>query len=258
MSKESMYRIYLITKYDILAEIRESRWGIFWKFFHPLIQVLTYWFLFGIVLQKKEVSGVPYVLWMLVGMSVWFFVSPGITDGCNAISRKSELVAKTKFPFWILCVSVALRKWVDHVIVLAVTMVCLIAYGYMPTFHWLGIVYYMFCGLLFVTAVSLCTSVLNVMARDTRKCILAFMRMYLYFTPILWDFSLVDDSRIEIFVRANPVYYLVEGYRDCFFFGTGWFFDSFAGVSFFASIFVFFLLGKFIGVLFRNRMWEIG
>ena len=37
----NLFRIYSISKYELLSDIRESRLGIFWNFANPLIQILT-------------------------------------------------------------------------------------------------------------------------------------------------------------------------------------------------------------------------
>ena len=42
----NLYRIYSISKYELLADMRDSKLGLFWNFAHPTIQVLTYWFMF--------------------------------------------------------------------------------------------------------------------------------------------------------------------------------------------------------------------
>ena len=40
---QNLYRIYCIAKYELLADMRDSKFGIFWNFASPAIQVLTYW-----------------------------------------------------------------------------------------------------------------------------------------------------------------------------------------------------------------------
>ena len=88
----NLFRIYSIAKYELLADMRDSKLGLFWNFAHPLIQVLTYWFAFGIVFNRKAVTSygvtIPYIFWMMGGMVVWFFISPCITNGCNAVFLK--------------------------------------------------------------------------------------------------------------------------------------------------------------------------
>ena len=73
---QNFHRIMSISKYELLADMRESKLGVFWNFANPAIHVLTYWFVFGYVFNRKDVGGIPYLVWMLGGMVVWFFVSP--------------------------------------------------------------------------------------------------------------------------------------------------------------------------------------
>ena len=80
----NLFRIYSISKYELLSDIRDSRLGIFWNFANPLIQILTYYFVFGLVMNRKDVDGIPFIQWMLAGMVVWFFINPCITQGANA------------------------------------------------------------------------------------------------------------------------------------------------------------------------------
>lgn len=70
----NLFRIYSISKYELLSDIRDSRLGIFWNFANPLIQILTYYFVFGLVMNRKDVDGIPFIQWMLAGMVVWFLL----------------------------------------------------------------------------------------------------------------------------------------------------------------------------------------
>lgn len=56
----NLYRIYSISKYELLADMRDSKFGIVWNFLSPAIQVLTYWLIFGIAWNRKpvEVNGI--------------------------------------------------------------------------------------------------------------------------------------------------------------------------------------------------------
>ena len=107
---ENIYRTFSIARYELLADMRDSKLGLFWNFASPTIQVLTYWFVFGYVFQRKAVDGIPYMAWMLGGMVVWFFISPCITDGCNAIFSKSDVISRMKFPVSILPLTVVFKK----------------------------------------------------------------------------------------------------------------------------------------------------
>lgn len=254
---QNIHRIRSIAKYEILADMRDSKLGVFWNFANPVIQVLTYWFVFGYVFNRKDVGEIPYLVWMLGGMVVWFFVSPCITDGCNAVFRKVDVITKMKFPVSILPMTVVLEKLFDHVCLMIILVVVFAAQGFYPSWHWLGLVYYLLCTIIFSVSLSLTTSVLNMLARDTRKLILACMRMLLYLTPILWNIEKVGHGIVSKIISCNPIYYLVQGYRDCFFYHRGFLAYSWSMAWFWGFTAVLFFFGSYMMYKFKTRFIDL-
>ncbi len=255
---QNIYRIYSIAKYELLADMRDSKLGLFWNFANPVIQVLTYWFVFGYVFNKQDVEGIPYIVWMLGGMVVWFYISPCITDGCNAIHKKVDVITKMKFPVSILPMTVVLNKLFDHFCLMIVLVVVFLTQGFYPSLHWLGLIYYLMCAVIFSFALSLTTSVLNMLARDTRKLILACMRLLLYLTPVLWELERIPSTIIRKIVQCNPIYYIVNGYRNCFFYhenlgtdvwGFSWFWIITIGLFLFGSYMMYKFKTRFIDMI---------
>lgn len=254
---QNIYRIYSISKYELLADMKDSKLGLFWNFANPLIQVLTYWFVFGYVMKRKAVGDIPYIIWMLGGMVVWFFMSPCITDGCNAVFRKSSVITKMKFPVSILPMTVILQKLFDHACLMVVLVVVFACFGYYPNVYWIGLLYYLVCAIIFAVSLSLTTSVLNMLARDTRKLILACMRMLLYLTPILWSIDSMGHGRLRKLILCNPIYYIVQGYRDCFFYHKGIMAYSWSMAWFWGITFVLFLFGSYMMHKFKTRFIDM-
>lgn len=254
---ENIFRILSIARYEILADMRDSKLGLFWNFASPTIQVLTYWFVFGYVFNRKSVDHITYICWMLGGMVVWFFISPCITDGCNSIYRKVDVITKMKFPVSILPMTVVLEKLFDHCCLLVIVVIVFFANGYYPSVHWFGLLYYMLCAIIFSVSLSLTTSVLNMMARDTRRFILASMRMLLYITPILWSISRVGHGRFSKVIMCNPVYYVVQGYRDCFFYHRGFLYYSWSMAWFWGITLFLFFFGSYMMYKFKTRFIDM-
>ncbi len=254
---QNLFRIYSIAKYELLADMRDSKLGVFWNFANPVIQVLTYWFVFGYVLNRKDVGGIPYILWMLGGIVVWFYISPCITDGCNAIFKKVDVITKMKFPVSILPATVTLNKLFDHLCMMVILTVVFVIFGYYPSWHWLGLIYYLLCSFIFCTALSFTTSVLNMLARDTRKLILACMRLLLYLTPILWNLDNIANPVIRKIVEFNPIYYIVSGYRDCFFYHNGIGSNLLATGVFWGITAALFIFGSTMMYKFRTRFIDM-
>ena len=254
---QNMYRIYSIAVYELLADMRDSKLGVFWNFANPIIQVMTYWFVFGYVFNRKDVDGIPYLIWMLGGMVVWFFISPCITDGCNAVFKKISVITKMKFPVSILPMTIVLEKLFDHLCLFAIVVVIFATQGYFPDIYWLGLLYYLLCTIVFAVSLSLTTSVLNMLARDTRKLILACMRLLLYLTPILWDIERIGHGRVARIIMCNPIYYIVQGYRDCFFYHRGFMEYSWSMACFWAITLVLFFVGSYMMYKFKTRFIDM-
>ncbi len=259
-NKDNLYRIYSISKYELLADMRDSKLGLFWNFANPAIQVLTYWFMFGIVWNKSSVDDIKYLPWMLGGMVVWFFISPCITNGCNAVFSKVNVITKMKFPVSILPLTVVLKELFNHACLMLILVVIFALYGIFPSYHWFGLIYYLLCAIIFATSLSLTTSVLNMLARDTRKLVLACMRLLLYLTPVLWDINsgtLAKHTFIVRIIKINPIYYIVQGYRDCFFYHYGFLHYWKSALAFWVITFALFALGSYIMCRFKDKFADL-
>lgn len=254
----NVYRIYSIAKYELLSEMRESNLGLFWNFAHPLIQVLTYWFVFGLVFNRGGVKGIPFIQWLLAGMVVWFYVNPCITKGCNAIYNKTKIITKMKFPVSILPATVVFRELFNHCCLLLMIVLFFIVQGITPNIYWLQIPYYMLCAVWFGISFSMMTSVLNMLARDVRKMIMACMRMLLYLTPILWPIDrLKAFPTVTLIVKANPIYYIVCGYRDAFFYHRGLMAYQNQMIAFWVITIVFFVIGSCMMYKFKRKIIDL-
>ncbi len=259
----NLFRIYSISKYELLGDMRDSKLGLFWNFAHPLIQVLTYWFAFGIVFEKKAVTSygvtVPYIFWMMGGMVVWFFISPCITNGCNAVFSKVNVITKMKFPVSILPATVVLKELFNHFCLMVILLIIFLFGGIYPTWHWIGLIYYALCAIIFSISLSMTTSVLNMLARDTRKLVLACMRLLLYLTPILWDIKQLTHMPkiVGLVMKANPIYYVVQGYRDCFFYHKGILFYSHSMIAFWVITLILFVFGSYMMYKFKHKFIDL-
>ena len=252
----NLYRTYSIAKYEVLGDMKESRLGLFWNFANPLIQVATYWFVFGYVMNRNEVNGIDYISWMLAGMCMWFFLRPCISGGCNAIYKKVKIISKMKFPVSILPATVVFKEVFNHACFMVIVFILLILKGHYPSLHWFGILYYLACGILFCISLSLVTSVLNMVARDVKKFVDAIMRLLMYLTPILWSLDALP-AQLQRIIMLNPMYYLVAGYRDCFFYHEGFLAYKEQMLIFWIWTLVLFWLGSTLMYHFRRKFIDL-
>ena len=97
--------------------------------------------------------------------------------------------------------------------------------------------------------------------RDVKKFISSIMRMLMYISPILWDCHFKPDvpfaSILNKLVKANPIYYIIQGYRDAVFYGRNVFDHPAITLYFWCLVFAIFALGCFLMYTFKKKFIDM-
>lgn len=254
---DNVYRIFCIAKYEILSENRDSKLGMIWTILDPLIQILSYWFAFGLGIRGGQpVEGVPYLNWMLGGLIVWFFLSAAIRKGTNSIHSKSSVITKMKFPVSILPTTVILKELFYHLITIALVYIVIIINGTKANINNLFIIYYLFCAVVFSISLTMVTSVLNMFTRDVKKLVNASMRLLMFVTPILWNMNKLPEN-MQLIMKCNPIYYIVEGYRDSLFYYGGLSNKVGETLVFWIIVSILFIVGSSLMYKFKHKFIDL-
>lgn len=213
----NIHRIFSITRYERIAENRESELGGLWNILSPMIQIATYWLVFGLGIRGgAPVSDIPYIQWMLAGLVPWFFLSACIRKGTNAILSKITILEKMNFPTSILITTTVASELITHLITFVIIYSLFLLQGYTPRLENLMILYYLFCATAFSISFGLVFSVLTMLKRDVKNLVSSCMRMLFYVTPILWTTEKLP-LLLQNLIKLNPLFYIVEGYRSSLF-----------------------------------------
>ncbi len=215
--------IWKLAKNDFKTKYAGSYFGIFWAFVPPVITVLLYWFVFGVVMPNRATNirgdmDLPYILWLIVGIVPWFYFSEAISGGTNALLEYNYLVKKVVFKISILPIIKIVSALFVHVFFVCFTLILLAFYGYFPDLYTLQLIYYSFCLFMFVLGLSYITCSLIVFFRDLGQIIAIALQVGIWATPILWNLHLLDNKPvIRFIIKLNPMTYIVEGYRGAIF-----------------------------------------
>ena len=207
-------RMLRISWYDYNLVNKDSYLGMLWSFINPLIQIGTFWLVFGIGIRgNAPVEGHSFLPWMLCGLIPWFFFNACIVNGASSIYSKSGTVLKLKYPVSTIPVGSVFVGFYNHIVLLLIFAGILFLYGYFPNLYWLNLLYYMTYEIVFLVCFSLVTSVLTMIARDFQKLLNSVIRLWFYLTPIFWSMGNMPEWMQSI-LKLNPALYIVNGYRD--------------------------------------------
>lgn len=218
-----------LAKSDFRKQFAGSYFGLAWMFIQPLVTVLIYILIFGLGFRSPSpIDGVPYALWLIPGIVPWFFFSDAMNNGTRCLQEYSYLVKKVVFQVEILPVVKLVSNMIVHGIFVIIMFIAFICYGVFPTLYWIQLIYYSLATFLFSLGLVYFTSAVNVFFKDMSQLVGILLQFGMWMVPIMWNESMFSGKSIYPLivnvVKFNPVFYLVNGYRDSMVMGN-WFFE---------------------------------
>lgn len=213
-----------LSKKDFIRRFSGTYFGIAWGFVQPLLTIIVYWAVFQFGFRSGDVGEIPFVLWFICGIVPWLFISEAFSIASNSFIDYSYLIKKVKFNINILPLVKILSSFYIHIFFVGIiTAICLVL-GWYPKIYFVQIMYYMFCSIAIIFALSLITSSIMVFFRDLNQIISVVLLIGMWGTPIAWSMSNFP-ANVQFILKFNPFYYLIEGYRDSIL-GGNWFWEK--------------------------------
>jgi lipopolysaccharide transport system permease protein/teichoic acid transport system permease protein len=204
-----------MAKQDFKEKYLGSYLGIVWAFINPIVYICILWFVFQLGFKSQPAGDTPFVIWMLCGIIPWFFFSECLATGANSIIEKAFLLKKINFNVALLPIVKILSSLILHAFFLLCILIMLILYRIPFSVHALQVCYYLFAMLVLLLGLSWLTSSVSVFFRDMGQLIPMTTQFLFWLTPIFWPAKLLPVKYLNL-VKLNPVYYIIEGYRDSF------------------------------------------
>jgi lipopolysaccharide transport system permease protein len=197
--------------------------GWLWGLIHPLVLLASYVFIFGICLGytpgPDEVSrNYPqnYPMFLFAGMLPWLLFSETVLRSSGCLVEQANLITKTVFPAEIVPVSIFLSSLMSHFLAVSLVVAgAAIFLGHFSPVVTLLPVFMLVVGMLGV-GIGWVAAALQVYLRDTAQVFSVLLTLWFWATPILLSEKKLNKlgNWSAIVLRANPLTYVVRGYRD--------------------------------------------
>lgn len=231
---------------DFTTKYAGSIFGVFWAFIQPVITILVYWCVFEFGLKATPpIPDIAYIVWFSTGMIPWFFFSEGVSAVTNSLLEYSYLVKKVVFKIELLPVIKIISAFFVHVVFVIVLILLAWINGNQLSWYSLQLPYYMFVLLTLIYAIGNITCAIILFFKDLGQIINIVLQIGIWATPIIWSYAIVPEQ-YQWIVKLNPMFYVVEGYRDCFI-GNKFFWEKpVLSLYFWIMLIILFIVGKSI------------
>ncbi len=214
----SKLEIFKLAINDFKSKYAGSALGVLWAIAEPLVTVAVYRFVYTFAFGGGDVCGIPYYLWLSVGLSAWLFAADGLRSVCASYRDYSFLVKKMRFNKRILPDVRCVSSLFSHTIFLSIVVVASILNN-TPISGILGLIIMVIICYAYVLSLGKILSLLCGYYKDVQNVLNVALNIGFWVTPIFWNVDMLDTS-IKRIVELNPVALIAEGYRSTLLFGS--------------------------------------
>ncbi len=196
---------------DVKLRYRQTALGVIWVILQPLLAALIFAVVFG-RLANLPSDGVPYLLFVYVGLLPWNFFSGALQRAGNSLISDSKLISKVYFPRIIVPIASTGAVLIDFLVAAGVLVVLLAVYRVAPTWNLLALPALLALLLVISVGISLWLSALNVYYRDFMYALPFVVQVWMYASPLVYSGSTVPD-RWKPLYALNPMAGVIDGFR---------------------------------------------
>jgi lipopolysaccharide transport system permease protein len=203
--------LWHMTVRHLRGQYKQSILGYAWAILNPLSLMLTLSFVFSVLL-RFESGGIPYPLFLFMGLLPWLFFSSAVSSATDSITGAFSLVTKVYFPREVLPMAAVLTKIVDLGFGLIILVALMVYLGYPPewTIIWVPVLF--FIHFLFTLGIAFPLAALNLFFHDVRFLVGVILTLWFYLTPVIYPVDIVPE-RYEIVFDLNPNALFINAYR---------------------------------------------
>lgn len=208
--------LYSFVRKDIQGRYAGSLMGLFWTFVQPFIELLTYTFVFTVLLRVRfEPDAGPgrNALYLFCGLVPWFSHHDALHRCTTIIRNHGPLIRKVRFPGELLPAYVVLAETFHQGVRFLLLLLAAAVLGAWPSWHLALVIPVMLLQILFTLGVGYLLSAAQVFFKDVQHLVGPVLMIWLFLTPIFYPPD-VFPKPLSPILMLNPLSHLVGIYRQ--------------------------------------------
>lgn len=251
--------LWRVGRFSKKAEVSNNFLGSLWIYVEPLIYSATFFVMLGMGLYHNKIAGQPYLIWLLAGISPWYYIMRSYNGGLTSIKSQLNLLNKTKVPISGAPLLPMIKYFSSYTFMMGFFLIVdMVIYGERPTIYWIQIPYLLLITFLVIFIHNLLNSTLAMLIPDYSKMMNALVRVIFFTSGAVFN---VDASGIPyIFsqiLKLFPFWYVLNAYRQTFVFNTWIISQKSLTLLFWLLMIAMLLVGARLHVKFRDDFTDM-
>ena len=204
--------LYFLMWRDIKVRYKQTALGAAWAVLQPLLLMVVFTIFLG-QLRGVGPRGIPYPIFSFAALVPWTFFSSALAGGANSLVGSSSLVSKIYFPRLLMPLAASCSFLLDFVISFGVLLILMAGYQFTPSGRMFLVPVFALYVVVAAVGAGLLLGALNVRYRDVRYAVPFLIQLWLFATPVAYQFSVVG-SQYRLIFALNPMVTGIEGFRS--------------------------------------------
>lgn len=201
-----MYMTYA----DLRAESERTYVGFLWWILEPLVSLLVYFVVFGLVLTRDIDN---YVAFLFVGLVPWRWLHSASMHGSASILSAKGLMRQVYLPKVVFPIVALLTDSFKFSIVFLLVLAFVLIAGFPISSAYLALPLVVIAQGLLIAAVAFCSSAVVPFFPDLRIVQENLIRLWFFLSGIFYDVGNFSEP-VQAYFRLNPMVPILEAYRN--------------------------------------------
>lgn len=195
-------------KANMKAEASKSFIGFGWWLFEPLLMLIVFYLVFGVLLQR---GGREFIYSLIVGISVWTWFAGSLSSSMLSIIQANKIIGQIYVPKWIFPIILLAEQAYKQIVVFILLMIFLLVFS-SASITWWWLPFLVFIQLMVNVALGMLVAAAIPFIPDLRFVIAPGLRMLMFCSGVFYS---IDSIPIEFrnYFMLNPIANLIEQYR---------------------------------------------
>lgn len=225
--------VYFDAKARVQTGNRRERLGSIWLIINPLLNGLTFYLVFGVLLQAGR--GVENFLgFLIIGVFLFQMSTRAISSGARAVSANLKVIQAFNFPRATLLFAINVREILASVpvIITMLVMILVLPPTEQITVLWILIIPVLFLQAVFNLGLGLILARIVANVYDVANVISFAMRIWMYTSCVMFSIERYDPYPvIRAVIEGNPLYQVLTIVRDAVLYAQLPAWQSWAGLT---------------------------
>lgn len=207
--KKYLFLIRQLVSRDFKVKYKRSVLGVAWSLLYPLMITGVLAVVFSSVFRFTT-PGVSYIAYLMTGLTIFNYFSEASNLSMSSIVANFSLINKVYLPKYIFPLTKCLFVGINFLLTQIPLYLVLLFTGTGLCWQHLLLPYDYLCLFFFTLGMGLLLSAVSVFLRDMFYIYGVLITVWMYLTPIMYDFSIITNPFFSAVLKLNPLYQYVS------------------------------------------------